>query len=982
MRKLIDKLPRNIRLLVLVLLCLTPILWFIGRGQVLITGLDTNFPLDPIIWFTRRLFVWNSTINAGTDFSSSTSGIFFHLVQVIPHLLKSNLQTTEIVSLIFWFSAIIISSYLFARTIYRENFLGQILFVVSYSFNIYLFNTWENVKVSNLALMASLPLFLGIVYLWKRKTISLNRVIFYSATASIVASGTGINPAYFASLAGAILLFILVSSVFDRKDLKSFLAGSLTCLAVLFLVNLFWILPLTYQLFISKRINDLNDIGLTNWLDSLSQNTSLLNVFRLQGAWDWYATDDVGLPLYIPYAVRYFRSLPFVVFSFAIPFFALVSLAKHKKDERILYVSFAILLILGVFLGAGTHEPTGQIYEFLNSKVPFLSFFRSPWYIFTPYLIISFAGLSLLLFKRLNEESKHKRILYIMTILFIAGNFVYNYPLVLGRIFRAGRYDSFYVKFPYYVFESGKWLNQNRKSTGRIVTYPDDQLETFKWGYRGTESIISLFSDAEVIAPSFNYTSRPLGLLLEEFYFDIKRGDYDSAFSTLRFLGVDTIFSKNDSNSLSGQINEQDFSIVSRTFSTRFGEWSFLQLKEANSGKIHSPKFIYKNFTGPETFSSLAKILPSDSITIGSGDTEASKITTLMDESSGLIKVTNKDFTKNIGSNNQEYWVTVPKDGIYNLIIKRKGSKKNLDDFSGTIVSIDSTNEVKIDRDDQNDGFFNLASLNLKSGDYKLAINFPVRENLLNINDFTLYSPLPNLRVDELPVDTKKTLVVFDSNAKNGLIKIPVPGFDPFHNYLLTFDSKYFYGNVPVVEMIQSAPTAPVKVTPLYAGSATDWQHQLLPINPIPVDSKLEIFIKAGSNKNNRSKSFMENFSIKKVYDNELFLKQDGDLHLDTPDVRFNKISPVEYAVEVSDISGPYFIAFLENYDSGWMLTSDTLEKPIHFSVNGYANAWYLNSEKTEQKLKIYYQPQQYFVLGAIASGLTIAGAVIFRFKK
>ena len=56
--------------------CLTPVIWFWGRHDVLINGLDTNFPLNPLVWFKRRFFVWYGVANAGGNFSSSMSGIF------------------------------------------------------------------------------------------------------------------------------------------------------------------------------------------------------------------------------------------------------------------------------------------------------------------------------------------------------------------------------------------------------------------------------------------------------------------------------------------------------------------------------------------------------------------------------------------------------------------------------------------------------------------------------------------------------------------------------------------------------------------------------------------------------------------------------------------------------------------------------------------------------------------------------------------
>jgi len=120
--------------LVLIALSLTPIIWFIGRGNVLINGVDTNFPLNPWVWFVRRLYAWNDVSNAGMDFSFGTSGLFFHFVQVVPFLLGFSLQSVQLLSLLFWFSSCSfclskLSPYLrylrnicFSRFIWRSSF--------------------------------------------------------------------------------------------------------------------------------------------------------------------------------------------------------------------------------------------------------------------------------------------------------------------------------------------------------------------------------------------------------------------------------------------------------------------------------------------------------------------------------------------------------------------------------------------------------------------------------------------------------------------------------------------------------------------------------------------------------------------------------------------------------------------------------------------------------------------------------------------
>src|SRR6185369_13085197 len=134
---------RKLVLLIILLLGLTPLVWFFRRPGVLITGSDTNFPLNPAVWFMRRFFVWNSVGNAGSDFSSSTAGTFFHFIQYMPYKLGLPLQSVEIFSLLFWSMLIIFSTFFLATLLFPKNKVPQILFTVFYSFNIYLFNTWE-----------------------------------------------------------------------------------------------------------------------------------------------------------------------------------------------------------------------------------------------------------------------------------------------------------------------------------------------------------------------------------------------------------------------------------------------------------------------------------------------------------------------------------------------------------------------------------------------------------------------------------------------------------------------------------------------------------------------------------------------------------------------------------------------------------------------------------------------------------------------
>ena len=52
-----------------------------------------------------------------------------------------------------------------------------------------------------------------------------------------------------------------------------------------------------------------------------------------------------------------------------------------------------------------------------------------------------------------------------------------------------------------------------------------------------------------------------------------------------------------------------------------------------------------------------------------------------------------------------------------------------------------------------------------------------------------------------------------------------------------------------------------------------------------------------------------------------------------------------------------------------------------HFTVDSYANAWFVNTNSLDYKFEIYYQPQIYFYVGVILSGLSVL-LIIFIYAK
>lgn len=996
-------------------LCLTPLVWFWGKSNILINGIDTNFPLNPEIWFWRRLFVWNGISNAGSDFSSSTAGMFFHLVQFVPSILGINLQLIEIISILFWFALIVISSYFFIHAILPKRSFPQLVFVVFYSFNIYLFNTWENIKVANLSLMAGIPLVIGALILLDKRTISLKTGIMIFIVSGFIVSGAGINPSYIICLFLAIFIYFIGNQIALRKNRKERLINFIIALATIVLVNAFWITPSAYH--VVKSIpaqNSIDEIGFTNWIDSLSENTSIFNVLRLQGAWDWYSKDSVtGFPVYIPYALNYFYRFPFIVFSLVVPTMVLVSLIFRRKQDNHLYLFFVLLFIVGLFLSAGTHLPTGSIFRFLMDKIPFFSLFRSPWYIFTPLIIFASAGLVSLLVDfayELTEQKKYlilNKLISIFVFVLLVGNLFYCYPLITGKIFRPQRDDSFFVKFPSYIFDAGKWLNDN-KWEGRIISYPDDEIENFEWGYRGIDSILHLFTDREIIFLSLNDTGLSINRLAREFYTRLRKGELTALKNIAQKMGASMMFYKNDQKSLSPEI---PMDLREGVESVDIGEWKFYKLMGTGTvPKIYSsPKFL---FSTPYQESSIGLTsLNSNTQIINPNDSEIMKIGKLLNVAGSLVVAQNmnaKSFidysssstsTLNSAINDNkstvQYEFDVFDNGEYRPILERYA----IEDFGistqdNLIVLLDNK-KVTFYFDQRDDSFIFYKALSLNKGKHLLSFEI-IDRNLISENNFQNINTLgvvyeKDKAVLEMEIENNNEyLSIVNKSGVDIPLHLGVSSFDPLVPYFISFKYRKGFGENGLVIVDQENKSTLIKSQSHPRPESTEWIEGSFYFDPVKTESKMRISLVAPTgNSKTGTKVYFDDIVVKKVFTNNLIFLKDNSGELSVPNIDYKKVSPVLYRGVVQGSKGSHVIIFSENYSPDWEIRLfDENGKRInrvlpHFSINLYANAWFADQLPENYNFEIFYKPQRLFNIGLTISGITtILGLSLFLFKK
>jgi hypothetical protein len=84
---------------------------------------------------------------------------------------------------------------------------------------------------------------------------------------------------------------------------------------------------------------------------------------------------------------------------------------------------------------------------------------------------------------------------------------------------------------------------------------------------------------------------------------------------------------------------------------------------------------------------------------------------------------------------------------------------------------------------------------------------------------------------------------------------------------------------------------------------------------------------------------------------------------------------PTMYDLELS-IQGPVVLILSETYSNGWVASSNTQTVPVHFRIDGFANAWLIDGNGIV-KVHLEFQSQRYVVYGAIGSGASVALTIV-----
>ncbi|MEK7154664.1 MAG: hypothetical protein AAB697_00885 [Patescibacteria group bacterium] len=381
--------------------------------------------------------------------------------------------------------------------------------------------------------------------------------------------------------ATVLVVTFLISPLSLVDRLKKTLGFSVLSVLFILMLNFYWIYPYiaSYQYNYAHKIGVAGgNEGAIAWSQEISRNASFTNLFKLQGIPDWY--DNPSHPNANVLLTNYFFLLLAVVF----PIIAFVGLlnSKNQTYSGTAYKAvFLAVLLVAIPFTAGSHPPTGVLYNLALKYVPGFPIFRTPYYKFGMALWFAFAYLVAVGLKQLTV----KRAPFFSLTVFIILLGIYNYPVFTGVFFNWSNKYSTRIKVPDYILEAKKELDSNSFSTRTLMLpqlHDGSKYIAYDWKYFSLSSIPSILSRSSVVLNDAVLSGNEPGLV-NAIYQQLERF---SQSSLLKYTVVDRAVVQDDfriDESMDYLITPTKESIYrepNTSLSKEAGRWKFFNIRD------------------------------------------------------------------------------------------------------------------------------------------------------------------------------------------------------------------------------------------------------------------------------------------------------------------------------------------------------------------------------------------------------------------
>jgi len=356
---------------------LLSITWF--RGDNLIDGLDMELPLSPSYIFKTYSYTWDGI--HGRESANSVTPLFpRHTFFLFCELAGLSLVTSEKILFYceFAFGGLFMY-FLTSRLIKgKERHLAGLVSALFYMLNPYTLQfKWNGLAIGPLFVYVMLPL---TFYLYVRglegKKNLITTAIYIGLTTLMFAPSTS-TPAHVIVVWLILFSYLLFDSIWNfrnkRRIIRSF-GFTLLVIVVYIAFNMWWFMPtvwVTPARYESIFVSGLEAERTITSLRLESYMAGFVNTTRMWGHWGFWSTAFTNVPYY-PYAHTYLTP-PFVLLSFLVPILAFSSLL-WSRSKYVIY--FASISVLSIFLMKGIHPPFGEVYDWMFSNFPMFRIFR------------------------------------------------------------------------------------------------------------------------------------------------------------------------------------------------------------------------------------------------------------------------------------------------------------------------------------------------------------------------------------------------------------------------------------------------------------------------------------------------------------------------------------------------------------------------------------------------------------------------------
>jgi hypothetical protein len=575
---------------VLLIISLTPF-WWLRDGSVVL-GHDAGTPLSPTDHFVDRLNTWTDRYSGGSDQTYALGAFFLHGFEATLDRLPLSVPQQQSLEFSIYFFLFGISMYLFTKNVFGDDYpYIPLIASVFYQLNHFILQAWFIAERTKFTLYIALPIFLLLLYWVFQKKFSPILLGLLAAVLLTLFNGGGFIPLYgaIAISSGVFVTLFWLTSATKLKDLRNLLIFGVVTVLGMFFLQMFWLLPYVAYVkssFSSEVAASGGIDGVIGWLTSISENTSFMNLFRLQGIQEWYVNPQH------PYARFYSQNLFLLLSSFTFPAIPFLALAwKDKKTTRLI-LSLLAMLIIGTLFMAGSHAPFGSFYIALIKYLPGFIAFRTPYYKFAPTFFFAFAVLlgyvSNYIFTHFFKQKTAEVMGKLLVVFLIA---LYHFPFFSVNFFQYTHTLSTKVQVPTYVYDYAKFTKDPAFTYQRTMLLPganpSNNVYYYNWGFWSLASLHSLLDRHPYIVAT---SGRGLqDRLVRDLYQSIRTQEPGWE-NTARALGIDSFLIEKDTHpyELDGEAVTVDQFLPSLKNSTEvtlvktFGDWELYSLKNVS----------------------------------------------------------------------------------------------------------------------------------------------------------------------------------------------------------------------------------------------------------------------------------------------------------------------------------------------------------------------------------------------------------------